>query len=103
MSEGFIERKCLNMMMMVILIPCRQQMVQISVKSGRRIIGESFATGFGSAAPAPAVDQSRSFGFKCQARRESLWQTFHLSDPEDDLQLSFCGQDVYERQRNVSA
>ena len=44
--------------MMVILILRLQQMVQISVKSGRRIIGESFATGFGSTA-APAVDQSR--------------------------------------------
>ena len=45
-------------MMMVILIPPFQQMVQISVKSGRWIIGESFATGFGSAAVAD-MDQSR--------------------------------------------
>ena len=39
-------------------------MVQISVGSGRRrIIRESFATGFGSAAAAVA---DISFGFKCQ-------------------------------------
>ena len=38
------------------MIQCRQQMVQISVGSAgrRRIIRESFATGFGSTAPTEA-------------------------------------------------